>query len=127
MEPEIVFVLTSVFLIALAVMLRLFFGVLNHARIKEYIASKGGTVTEIRWVLFGPGWFGSSGHVIYKIRYYDSDGYEHYAYCKTSILCGVYMTEDKIVGVAKQQPQNNVTLEEENRQLKEEIRRLKGD
>ena len=127
MGPEAASFLLIPLVIAIAVGIRLFAGVLNHDRIKDYIKSKSGTVMEIEWSPFGPGWFGDQYTAIYQVRYRDRDGNEHLAYCKTSMLSGVYLTEDKIVGVAQQQPQNNVSLEEENRRLREEIRRLKGD
>ena len=126
MGPEAAFLLIPL-VIAIAVGVRLFAGVLNHERIKDYIKSEGGSVIEIRWSLFGPGWFASQSDVIYRVRYRDRDGNERHAYCKTGILSGVYLTEDKIVGVAKPQPQSNVSLEEENRRLREEIRHLKGN
>jgi len=127
MGPEAAFFLLIPLVIAIAVGIRLFLGALNHERIKDYIKSKGGTVIDIQWSLFGPGWFASQSDVIYRVRYRDRDGNERHAYCKTGILSGVYLTEDKIVGVAQQQSQNNVSLEDENRRLREEIRRLKGD
>ena len=107
-------------------------GTWNHERIRKYIADKGGTVIDIQWVLFGPGWFAGNQNVaIYKIRYQDRNKNEHHAYCKTGILSGVYLTEDKIVKTTKPQPQNGVllevSLEEENRRFKEEIRRLRAE
>ena len=126
MEPEAGFLLVPLF-IAIAIGIRLFAGVLNHERIKEYIANKGGKVTEIQWSPFGPGWFGEKSDAIYEIKYRDRDGNKHVAYCKTSMFTGVYITEDKIVKAAQQQPQGSVSLEEENRRLKEELRRLRAE
>ena len=123
MGPEAGLLLVPLF-IAIAVGIRLFAGVLNHERIKEYIANKGGTVTGIQWSPFGPGWFGEKSDAIYETNYRDRDGHTHVAYCKTSMFSGVYITEDKIVGTAM--PQNSVSLEEENRRLREEVRRLRG-
>ena len=111
----------------LAIGIRLFAGVLNHERIKEYIANKGGKVTEIQWSPFGPGWFGSQNDYIYRVMYRDQEGNEHHAYCKTSMFAGVYITEDKIVKRTKPQPQTGVSLEEENRRLREELCRLRGE
>ena len=125
MGPEAGLLLVPLF-IAIAIGIRLFAGVLNHERIKEYIANKGGTVTEIQWSPFGPGWFGEKSDAIYEIEYRDRDGSIHVAYCKTSMFSGVYITEDKIVK-AVQQPQSSVSLEEENRRLREELRRLKTE
>ena len=129
MGPEAAFLLIPIFIvfvIGFGVGFRLLFGTWNHERIRKYIADKGGTVTEIQWSPFGPGWFASNNDVIYKVRYRDRDKNEHLAYCKTGILSGVYLTEDKIIGMA-QQPQTGVSLEEENRRLREELRRLKAE
>ena len=111
--------------IAVVVGIRLAIGALNHARIKEYIENKSGHVAEIEWAPFGPGWFGSQNDYIYSVRFQDSDDNEHLAHCKTSMFAGVYLTEVKIIGT-KKHPQENISLEEENRRLKDEIRRLKG-
>ena len=117
--------------IATVVVIRMFIGSLNHARIREYIDRRGGRVRGIQWAPFGPGWFWDRA-VIYKVNYRDRNGNERAAYCKTGMLIGVYMTEDKITRLKKHQPQESysdtdVSLEEENQRLKEEIRRLKKE
>jgi len=133
MEP-VAGVLGVFIVIAVVIAIRLIAGSLNHERIKEYIANKGGKVKDIQWDPFGPGWFGEKSDAIYQIKYLDRDGNEHLAHCKTSMFSGVYLTGDKIVKRNSQenQPQENpsndpLSLEEENRRLKEEIRRLKRE
>ena len=127
MGQEFVFVpFGFVFIIIIGVAVRLLVGSCNHARIKWYIESKSGNVLDIQWVPFGPGWFGSQYDYIYRVHFRDCYGNDHLAYCKTSMFAGVYLTEDKIVGT-KLQPQDSISLEDENRRLKEEIRRLKNE
>ena len=125
-EAGIFIVLFFFVAIAVAVGIRLIAGSFNHERIREYIENKGGIVKEIQWSPFGPGWFGEKSDAIYEVKYRDRDGNKHLAYCKTSMFTGVYLTEDKIIG-KKKQPPENLSLEEENRRLKEEIRQLKGE
>ena len=127
MGPEIFGLLFVPFVIAVIVAVRMIAGTFNHDRIKDYVYRKGGTVTKIEWEPFGPGWFGEKSDAIYKIHYRDRDGNEHRAFCKTSMFTGVYLTEDRILGMKKESPWENTLLEEENRRLKEEIRRLKGE
>ena len=43
----------------------------------------------------GRGWFGEKNDRIYEVVYYDSNGEQHLATCKTSLLSGVYWTEDR--------------------------------
>jgi len=130
MGPEAGFLLILIFIvfvIGLAVGFRLILGTWNHERIRKYIADKGGAVTEIQWSPFGPGWFATQDSVIYRVMYRDRDKNEHLAYCKTNIFFGVYLTEDKIIRMAQQQPQTGISLEEENWRLKEELRRLRAE
>ncbi len=109
--------------IVMAVGFRLIAGVWNHARIRDYIEGLGGTVQQIEWVPFGPGWFGDK-QPIYHVLYKDAGGDAHDAYCKTSMLAGVYFTRDEIVRKAANRPES---LEEENRRLRAEIERMKRE
>lgn len=80
----------------LAIGLRLLAAVADHSRIAEYIQSRGGRVISIEWSPFGKGWFGEKNDRIYEVIYYDADGNQHFATCKTSLFSGVYWTEDRI-------------------------------
>jgi len=86
--------------IVVAVLLRLIAGSMNHRRIREYTRARGGRVTDIEWDPFGPGWFGEKDSAIYRVRYVDKQGRRHQAHCKTSLLSGVYFTQDTVVGSA---------------------------
>jgi hypothetical protein len=116
--------------ILFAVVTRLAAGGMDRDRIREYVEKSGGEVVESQWAPFGPGWFGEKSDRIYDVRYVDKDGNEHEASCKTSLLTGVYFTEDRIVSQAEQLASNAVEqvneLEAENRRLREELEQLRG-
>lgn len=82
--------------IALAVAARVFAGILDVWRIQNYISSAGGQVIRCRWWPFGPGWLGEKRDRIYHVAFTDHEGAEHRAYCKTSLLTGVYFTQDRV-------------------------------
>jgi hypothetical protein len=65
-------------------------------RIRDYIQSRGGRVISIDWAPFGKGWFGEKSDRIYEVVYYDAEGLQHLATCKTSLFTGVYWTEDRV-------------------------------
>jgi hypothetical protein len=122
------FIFILVFIV-IAIVIRLAAGGLDHDRIKQYVEERGGKVLVSNWSPFGPGWFGEKSDRIYGIRYLDQDGNEHEAHCKTSIWSGVYLTDDRIVKYAERPPpppeQSESTLAAENRQLREELERLR--
>lgn len=74
---------------------------------------------ERHWEPFGPGWFGEKDSRIYRIAYRDRDGRTHHAHVKTSMLSGVYLTDDMVVGDA---PRNSV--EEEKARLRRRLEEL---
>ena len=119
--------------IALALLIRLAAGAFDHGRIADYIQSRGGKVLSCHWWPFGPGWFGEKRDRIYEVTYLDAEGNQHRAACKTSLMTGVYFTEDTVVAVSKRRfdpPQVDRTvmeLAEENRRLRAELARLKGE
>ena len=90
------------FLVAATILIRLFIGQLNHARIREYIENNNGEVLGITWTPFGSGWYGERDSVIYQVRYKDGEGNVRQATCKTGIFSGVYFTQDSIVHRARQ-------------------------
>ena len=86
------------FLILLAVLIaRLLAGSMDKGRVREYVASRGGRLLDQRWTPFGPGWFGEKNARIYQVVYEDTEGNRHRATVKTSMLSGVYLTNDEIV------------------------------
>ena len=144
-------VLLIVGLLLLGVLLRIGADSWDRDRIRRYIVERGGAVRDIRWVLFGPGWYGDKNR-IYEVGYYDADGNEHAAVVKTSALAGVYFTEDRITRQSEraarpaiaappsprgfpvlpvEQPASPTfgevaALREENRRLREEVERLRA-
>ena len=65
-------------------------------RIREYIQGRGGRVISIVWSPFGKGWFGEKSDRIYDVVYYDAEGLQYLATCKTSLFTRVYWTEDRV-------------------------------
>ncbi|QDU74159.1 hypothetical protein Pan97_11640 [Bremerella volcania] len=93
---EGVFILIG-FAIAASVMFRLLAGSMDKDRVRQYITSIGGELLESHWDPFGPGWFGEKNDRIYSVRYRDREGCIHSAHVKTSMMSGVYLTNDTIV------------------------------
>jgi hypothetical protein len=110
--------------------IRMFAGSMDHERIKDYIRENGGRVLDVRWTPFGPGWFGEKSDRIYSVRYLDREGNEHEAHAKTSLLTGVYLTNDQIVRSVQPAPTSQTTpeaaaLAAENQRLRQELARIK--
>lgn len=68
----------------------------DRDRIAEYIKQRGGRVVSINWAPFGKGWFGEKEERIYEVVYYDKEGNQHFATCKTAAWTGVFWTDDRI-------------------------------
>ncbi|MFO0807742.1 MAG: hypothetical protein U0746_03890 [Gemmataceae bacterium] len=116
--------------LGVALLVRVLAGVVDQGRIRDYVEERGGRVLSCRWAPFGPGWFGEKSDRIYSLRFTDRDGNVHDAHCKTSLWTGVYLTEDHIVEYARGPEPATAndrveSLEVENRQLREELARLK--
>ena len=90
------------FVVGIAIVIRLIAGSMDGDRVDDYVRTRGGKLISKHWSPFGRGWFGEKDSRIYEIEYIDADGNRHQATCKTSMLSGVYMTEDRIVGRASQ-------------------------
>ncbi|MBX7259738.1 MAG: hypothetical protein K1Y02_25505 [Candidatus Hydrogenedentes bacterium] len=121
MEPLLVFAGFAV----LAIVIRLIAGSFDGDRVEQYVREQGWELLERSWDPFGPGWFGEKDSRIYEIVYRDRQGNTHRAHVKTSMLSGVYLTNDRIVQPANHPPSaRQVTLVEENRRLRERIREL---
>ncbi len=129
MDGGAVFFLLIPIGIGIAILFRVFAGNMDHDRLREYVEQRGGTVTSIDWAPFGPGWFGEKSDRIYEIHYIDRDGNKHQAYAKTSMMTGVYFTEDNITEYASPpvDAKEVETLEEENARLRMELERLKRE
>jgi hypothetical protein len=115
-------------MIGILIVIRLFLGPLDKGRIAEHIHAQGGRLVQSSWEPFGPGWFGSKNERIYAVHYCDGEGNEHRSYCKTSVLSGVYFTQDTVVQYARRSPVvSQESLVEENRRLKARIAALDKD
>jgi hypothetical protein len=68
---------------------------LDKSRITEYVQQRGGRIVSISWAPFGRGWFGEKEERLYEVVYYDKDGKQHFATCKTAFWTGVFWTEDR--------------------------------
>jgi hypothetical protein len=121
------FVLLIPLFAIVALALRLVAGAFDHDRVRQYVEARGGRVIEVRWSPFGPGWFAEKSDRIYAVRYRDESGDEHHAYCKTGMWTGVYLTRDEITRRADRADKPQESLEEENRRLRAELDRLRGE
>jgi hypothetical protein len=83
-------------LILLGVMIWVASMSMDTDRITGYIQDRGGRIVSINWAPFGKGWFGEKNDRIYEVVYYDSEGNQHWATCKTSLFSGVYWTDDRV-------------------------------
>ena len=110
-----------------AILFRFIAGSMDHARLRDYVESRGGEIIDSSWAPFGPGWFGGTRERIYLVRYFDRDHNEHEAYAKTNMWSGVYFTEDRIVHYARPpiDEEEVESLEDENARLRAELERLK--
>jgi hypothetical protein len=113
-------------IILVVILFRVIAGSMDHARLRDYVESRGGEIIDSSWAPFGPGWFGGNRERIYLVRYFDRDRNEHEAYAKTNMWSGVYFTEDRVVHHARRLDEKEVeSLEDENARLRAELERLK--
>ena len=63
---------------------------LDRARIRDFVAARGGRVTDVAWQPFGRGWFGEKGERVYRVRFTDDAGLAQEATFKTSLWSGVW-------------------------------------
>jgi hypothetical protein len=108
-------------LVAIGIAWRLVVDKLDRARIREDIATRGGTVGDITWKPFGRGWFGEKSDRIYEVIWRDAEGQPHVSNCKTSMWSGVYWNE----GQPPSGAHDAAALEAENRRLREELARAR--
>ena len=106
-------------LIALVITFRVVGGSFDGDRIARYIREMDCELISRKWDPFGPGWFGERACRIYEIVYRDRDGKVHRAHVKTSMMTGVYLTNDRIIeGEPKQ------SVEEEKAELRKRLSEL---
>ena len=112
----------------LALVIRLIAGAMDDGRVKDYIENQGGEVVDKEWRPFGPGWAGKDNSRIYAVTYRDKDGDLRRAHAKTSLLSGVYLTEDETIEPAPQQSADEPTPEEADKitELRDENERLRA-
>jgi hypothetical protein len=91
MEPSVIFI----GFIILAIIIRLISGSFDGDRVEQHIRDMGCELIDQSWDPFGPGWFGEKDSRIYEIVYRDGDGSVHRAHVKTSMMSGVYLTNDR--------------------------------
>ena len=121
MEPLLVF---GGFIL-LAIVFRLIAGGLDGGRVEQYVRARGWELVDRRWRPFGPGWFGEKDSRIYQIVYRDCEGNLHQAHVKTSMLSGVYLTNDQLIQIkSPSAPPPRPGLAEENRRLRQRIQEL---
>jgi hypothetical protein len=121
--------LVVVAIVFLALVFRLVAGGMDHGRIHGYISERSGRAIHVHWNPFGKGWFGEKNARIYQVRYEDADGNIHQATCKTSLLAGVFFTEDQIVSrtCETNASSREAQLEQENRQLRQQLEQLRAE
>jgi len=121
--------------LAVSVMFRLLAGSLDRDRVRQYITSIGGELLHSHWDPFGPGWFGEKNARIYQIQYRDREGCIHRAHVKTSMMSGVYLTNDTIISRPQPKakprrpkhldsPKKQETVEEEKARLRKRLAEL---
>ena len=119
---EILGVFAVIGMIGLAIVFRLIAGSFDGDRVERYVQEQGWELVDRSWDPFGPGWYGEKDSRIYQIKYRDRQGNLHKSHVKTSMLSGVYLTNDEIIESSNQQAAES--LAEENLRLKERIREL---
>lgn len=69
---------------------------MDQGRITDEVQRRGGRIVSINWAPFGKGWFGEKNDRIYEVVYYDREGNQRWATCKTSMFSGVFWSEDRV-------------------------------
>ncbi|MDB2577316.1 hypothetical protein N9Z54_08995 [Planctomycetota bacterium] len=115
--------------LVLVIVVRLLAGGLDGGRVERYVRDQGWELVDRSWDPLGPGWFGEKDSRIYQIVYRDQRGDLHRAHVKTSMMSGVYLTRDQIVGRAAPAPLAPAAgdLVQENARLRERIAELEAD
>jgi hypothetical protein len=107
--------------IVIAIFIRLCAGGFDGERVESYIRELGGELVDKSWDPLGPGWFGEKNARIYEIVYRDNRKTLHRAHVKTSMMSGVYLTNDKIIEEASPD-----AIEDEKAQLRKRLEELEN-
>ncbi len=118
MEPS----LLIIGFVILAIVIRLIAGSFDRERVEQYIREMDCELLDKSWDPFGPGWFGEKDSRIYQIVYRDREGRVHRAHVKTSMMSGVYLTNDRIV---EDKPKPSV--DEEKAELRRRLAELENE
>jgi hypothetical protein len=121
MEAFGIFVILAV----IAIVIRLIAGSFDGERVESYISAMGGELLDRSWDPLGPGWYGEKDSRIYAIVYRDKLGRVHRAHVKTSMLSGVYLTNDEIMA----EPDSRIpqeSIEEEKERLQRRLAELEA-
>ena len=108
--------------ISIAIVFRFMAGTFDGDRVERYIRDMGCELLDKSWDPFGPGWFGEKDAWIYQIVYRDREGRVHRAHVKTSMMSGVYLTNDQIVVDAPKR-----SVEEEKAELRRRLAELEKE
>jgi len=116
----------------LALLVRLAAGSFDKGRVEEYIRKRGGKLLDCSWNPLGPGWFGEKDSRIYAIVYRDRDGTTWRADVKTSMLSGVYLTNEQKITAATPQARRTpgapraLSISEEKERLRRRLAELEA-
>jgi len=109
-------------MILIVVVVRLVAGSFDGERVEQYIRDMGCELIDKSWDPLGPGWFGEKDSRIYQIVYRDQDGRVHQAHVKTSMMSGVYLTNDRII-----EDKPKLSVEEEKAALRKRLAELERE
>ncbi len=124
MEPGIIIVL----FIVLAIVFRLMAGSFDGERVERYLRDQGYELIDRSWDPFGPGWFGEKDSRIYQVVYRDREGRVHQAHVKTSMMSGVYLTNDRVVEEPRSGvPRAKESLENEKERLQRRLAEIEAE
>jgi len=101
-------------------------GAFDGDRMESYVREQGWELVDKSWDPFGPGWFGEQNARVYQIVYKDQHDALHRAHVKTSMLSGVYLTQDRTVDEPTPQVSeaDGVSPMAENERLRQRINEL---
>jgi hypothetical protein len=108
--------------VTFAIVSRVIAGSFDGDRVEQYIRDMGCELLDKSWDPFGPGWFGEKDARIYQVVYRDREGRVHRAHVKTSMMSGVYLTNDEIVEDAPKR-----SVEEEKAELRRRLAELEKE